>query len=102
MKIKQSKIIFIAALFAGIALLSGGCASTPISDDVSEVDLSESMKQSLVFLEITNSGYDQYQPWKQTPVGKDGGYGCAVGPYEILTTAENTFHFRGFCFIKER
>ncbi len=89
MKIRYSKLITIAVMLSGIALLAGGCSSSQISEDVSEVDLSESMKQSLVFLEITNSGYDQYQPWKQTPVGKDGGYGCAVGPYEILTTAEN-------------
>ena len=53
------------------------------------IDLTEPMKQSLVYLEISNSRYEQYQPWKQTPITKDGGYGCAVGPYEILTTAEN-------------
>ena len=53
------------------------------------IDLTEPMKQSLVYLEISNSRYEQYQPWKQTPIAKDGGYGCAVGPYEILTTAEN-------------
>jgi hypothetical protein len=53
------------------------------------VDLTEPMKESLVYLEITNSRYEQYQPWKQAPLSKDGGYACAVGPYEILTTAEN-------------
>ena len=53
------------------------------------VDLSESMKQSLVYLEVSRSSYDLSQPWKQTPISKHSGYGCAVGPYEILTTAEN-------------
>ena len=56
------------------------------------VDLTEPMKQSLVYLEISNSQYEQYQPWKQSPISKDGGYGCAVGPYEVLTTAENVMN----------
>ncbi|MBC8378110.1 MAG: hypothetical protein H8E62_02960 [Planctomycetes bacterium] len=56
------------------------------------VDLTEPMKQSLVYLEISNSQYEQYQPWKQSPISKDGGYGCAVGPYEVLTTAENVIN----------
>ncbi|MCD6174755.1 MAG: hypothetical protein J7K65_03175 [Planctomycetes bacterium] len=53
------------------------------------VDLSEPMKQSLVYLEVSSSSYDLSQPWKQTPILKKSGYGCAVGPYEILTIAEN-------------
>lgn len=57
-----------------------------------EVDLTEPMKESLVYLEISNSQYEQYQPWKQSPLSKDGGYGCAVGPYEVLTTAENVMN----------
>lgn len=57
-----------------------------------EVDLTEPMKQSLVYLEISNSQYEQYQPWKQSPLSKDGGYGCAVGPNEVLTTAENVMN----------
>ena len=53
------------------------------------VDLSELMKQSLVYLDISSSSYDLSQPWNQTPILKKSGYGCAVGPYEVLTTAEN-------------
>lgn len=56
------------------------------------VDLSKSMKQSLVYLEISISQYDQHQPWKRSSISKEGGFGCAVGPYEILTTAENIIH----------
>ena len=55
-------------------------------------DLTETMKQSLVYLEISNSRYDQYQPWRQSPISKEGGFACAVGPYEILTTAENVMY----------
>lgn len=56
------------------------------------VDLTESMKESLVFLDISSTTYDQSQPWKQNPVSKDSGYGCAVGPYEVLTAAENVMN----------
>jgi len=56
------------------------------------VDLTEPMKQSLVFLEISNSAYDLYQPWKRTPTSKESGFGCAVGPYHVLTTAENVMN----------
>lgn len=56
------------------------------------VDLSESMKQSLVYLDISNSRYEQYQPWRQSEISRESGYGCAVGPYEILTTAENVMN----------
>ncbi|MHC4988366.1 MAG: PDZ domain-containing protein [Planctomycetota bacterium] len=52
-------------------------------------DLTEPMKESLVYLDISTTTYDQSQPWKQKPVSKDSGFGCAVGPYEVLTTAEN-------------
>ena len=53
------------------------------------MDLSELMKQSLVYLEVSTSSYDLSQPWKQTPIQRKSGYACAVGPYEILTLAEN-------------
>lgn len=62
-------------------------------------DLTETMKQSLVFLEISNSRYEQYQPWKQTAVSKEEGFGCAVGPSEVLTTAENVMNAK---FIQAR
>ncbi|MCI0498663.1 MAG: hypothetical protein L0Y36_03140 [Planctomycetales bacterium] len=55
-------------------------------------DLTEPMKKSLVYLEISNSRYEQYQPWKQTAISKEDGYACAVGPYEVLTTAENVLN----------
>lgn len=75
---------FSIAIILGIIALSNCIADT--------VDLTEPMKESLVYLDISNAAYDQYQPWKQTPISKEGGYGCAVGPYEILTTAENVMN----------
>ena len=78
MKIKCRWMIVLAVL-----------AYLPVSLMASPADLTESMKQSLVYLEISSSKYDLYQPWKQSPVSNESGFGCAVGPYEVLTTAEN-------------
>ncbi len=86
---KHKMTIMILAI-SSIALLCSGCGATHKQN--AAVDITESIKQSLVYLDISNSGYDQYQPWKQTPIAKEGGFGCAVGPYEILTTAENVMN----------
>jgi hypothetical protein len=51
------------------------------------VDLTESMKESLVYLEVSNVGWEQIQPWRQTTVSNSGTYACAVGPYEVLALA---------------
>jgi hypothetical protein len=72
---------FNLAIFLCLAVLTNCFADT--------ADLSEPMKQSLVYLEVSSSSYDLSQPWKQTPISKKSGYGCAVGPYEVLTIAEN-------------
>ncbi len=64
------------------------CWAAAASCFADAVDLTEQMKPSLVYLEVSTSSYDLSQPWKQTPIAKNAGYGCAVGPYEILTTAE--------------
>lgn len=53
------------------------------------VDLTEAMKQSLVYLEVSSSSYDLSQPWKQGEISTNSACACAVGPYEILTLAES-------------
>lgn len=73
--------------FFNIALLISMSAS--LYGAAETVDLSETMKNSLVYLQISNSAYDLSQPWKRAPTVKDGGFACAVAPYEILTTAAN-------------
>ena len=72
--------------YFNIAILCSAVFANCFADTV---DLSEPMKQSLVYLDISSSSYDLSQPWNQTPILKKSGYGCAVGPYEVLTTAEN-------------
>lgn len=62
-------------------------------------DMSEVLKESLVHLSISKHGYEQMQPWKRSDILEDYGFGCAVGPYEVLTTAANVANA---AFIKAR
>ncbi len=62
-------------------------------------DLTEAMKKSLVYLDISCYGYEQYQPWKNSDLTERNGYGCAVGEYEVITTAWNV---RNAVLIKAR
>lgn len=60
---------------------------TPLMYAQDPVDLTESMKESLVYLEVSSVSWEQIQPWKQTTVSTDGTYATAVGPYEVLAVA---------------
>lgn len=62
-------------------------------------DVSRELQESLVNLQIAQYGYDQVQPWKRTELEEKGAYGCAVGPYEVLTTA---YHLTDATYIKAR
>jgi len=55
----------------------------------SNIDLTEQMKASLVYLDVSAYSYNRMQPWRPADIIRKTGYGCAVGPYEILTTAFN-------------
>ena len=60
---------------------------TPLLYADDPIDLTESMKESLVYLEVSGVSWEQIQPWKQTSVSTVGTYACAVGPYEVLAAA---------------
>jgi len=81
MKILQTLII------STVIVTVTSCAKTETKTEV--ISTSERMKNSLVNLRISVGGYEQFQPWKQREVAQQSGYGCAVGPYLILTTADN-------------
>lgn len=76
-----AKLVFVALLSLPALLIAAAAQDFP-----------ESIKQSLVFLDISNSGYEQIQPWKQTDVTKEEGFAVAVGPNRVLTTAENVMY----------
>ena len=56
------------------------------SDDT---DISEELKKSLIYLDISVYAYNQAQPWKPADVNRKFGYAAAVAPYQVLTTAWN-------------
>ena len=52
-------------------------------------DLTEAMKDSVVYLEISTRGYDLSEPWKDRSLSESWACACAVGEYEVITTAES-------------
>jgi hypothetical protein len=68
-----------------ISVIIAGVAPLLLAAD--PVDLTESMKESLVYIEVSSVSWEQIQPWKQTAVTTVGSYACAVGPYEVLAPA---------------
>ncbi|TKJ39194.1 MAG: hypothetical protein CEE38_00105 [Planctomycetes bacterium B3_Pla] len=53
------------------------------------IDLTEAMKDSVVFLETSSYGYNLSEPWKHKALSQNWACGCAVGEYEVITTAES-------------
>ena len=72
------KIAVISIIIAGIA---------PLLHANDPVDLTESMKESLVYIEVSCVSWEQIQPWRQTAVTTVGSYACAVSSYEVLAPA---------------
>ncbi|MFA5291859.1 MAG: hypothetical protein WC496_02365 [Phycisphaerae bacterium] len=52
-------------------------------------DISETLKNSIVYLQISYYGYEQYQPWKNRDLTEGFGIGCAVAGNQVITTAYN-------------
>lgn len=78
--ISFKKCLNVAMLICAVSCLVKG-------DEVSTDDQSEALRESLVYIEASIYSYSAYYPWRQTDLSKEVGYGCAVGPYEVLTTA---------------
>ena len=84
------KIIYVLAI---VCVFGFGSATAKNSD------LTEEMKESLVHLSISAYAYEVTQPWKHRDPWENTGYACAVGEYEVLTTAWNVAEA---AFIKVR
>jgi hypothetical protein len=52
-------------------------------------DLTEIMKDSIVYLEVSKHGYNLSEPWKHSPLTESWACACAVGEYQVVTTAES-------------
>lgn len=85
------KPIRITLISIVIAVFCQSC-SLPASSKTARDGQAEQIQSSLVSLRISVSGYEQFQPWKRTEVAEKIGYGCAVAPYQILTTASNVIN----------
>jgi len=90
----RTAVVFGAVLFAAVI---SGCNEQAAKEPLSALD--ENFKHSLVYLNVTANSYEQPQPWKRSGVVEGAGYGCAVGPYTVLTTAWNV---SDSTFIKAR
>lgn len=61
--------------------------SVALQSNRGEPDLTERMKDSIVYLEISTHGYNQSEPWKLERLSESWACACAVGEYEVVTTA---------------
>jgi len=59
------------------------------AENKTDPDQAETFRKSLVYIQASVYSYSSHQPWRHTDLSQRIGYGCAVGPYEVLTTACN-------------
>jgi len=81
----RKQMVYMAATFGAI-FASGLCAAE------ARIDLTDEMKDSIVFLETAAYGYNLSEPWKHRALAQNWACGCAVGEYEVITTAENVIN----------
>ncbi len=79
----KQHIVFISVMFSGVIAL---CSQSTIAEG-RQSDITETMKQSIVYLETSFYGYEHDQPWRHKKITENWACGCAVGEYEVLTTA---------------
>ena len=80
-QMKNIKPVFSVLLFAAI-VFSNACAKN-------RIDMTEKMKDSIVYLQISYYGYEQYQPWKNKDLTEGWGVGCVVAKNKVITAAYN-------------
>ncbi len=64
-------------------------AVRPAFGQQDNIDMTEAMKQSVVYLDISCYAYDQFRPWEQSDIVQRPGTGIAVGKYEVITPTWN-------------
>jgi len=79
----KNRIISISIIFVAITAL----CSQPTMARRNQNNVVERMKQSIVYLQMSFYGYEQNQPWRHKELTENWACGCAVGKYEVLTTA---------------
>lgn len=76
-----------AAVFSIVFVLAVAVGLPAIAAKAPSADLTEAMKKSIVSLETSFYGYEQIQPWRHSALTENYAHACAVGKYEVLTTA---------------
>ena len=88
----MTRPILTYAIMAVFALLPlAGCMEplAAMPPDNTEIDVSEAMKESLVYIKISAYSFEMLQPWRSADLVERNGFGCAVGPNLVITTALN-------------
>lgn len=77
----------IVRIFPIAFILTVASARLAVAGDKSAAELTETMKKSVVSLETSFYGYEDIQPWRHKALTKNHAHACAVGKYDVLTTA---------------
>ncbi|MFH1716541.1 MAG: PDZ domain-containing protein [Planctomycetota bacterium] len=81
----MKKQMILTAVLSGAILAPYVCAAASSLRD----DMTETMKDSIVYLETSAHGYNLSEPWKHKGVSQSWACAFAVGDYEVVTTAES-------------
>ncbi len=76
-----------APVFASTPVPAFSVRAAQVRAQVAQAQMTEAMKQSIVYLETSFYGYEQTQPWRHKNLSENWACACAVGEYELLTTA---------------
>ncbi|MHC4727933.1 MAG: PDZ domain-containing protein [Planctomycetota bacterium] len=79
----KKRIFLILIVFVAVIAL---CSQSTMAER-RQAEVTETMKQSLVYLQTAFYGYEPDQPWRHKNLQENWACGCAVGEYEVLTTA---------------
>ncbi len=82
----MNKLTLYKMILSALVFVSSPAA---FASNRNEPDLMEKMKDSIVYLEISSHGYSLSEPWKLDRPSERWACGCAVGEYDVITTAES-------------
>ena len=81
----KNQIVLMSVVF--VAMLAH--CSLLVAAENQRSNLTETMKQSIVYLKTSSYGYTQGQPWRHKQLSENWVCACAVGEYEVITTAQS-------------
>ncbi len=82
----MKKVMIFIVVMLDTVFIPCSAATEPSGD---RLDLSDAMKDSVVYLETSSQGYNIGEPWKRRNISESWACACAVGEYEVVTTAQS-------------